>query len=161
MKIKELLDSVKHAAGISTDGELARKLDVSKQSVSDYYKGTRAPDDFACLKIAEVLGKPLDTVIATVKAATEKDEKRREAWENYMKRLGGIAASFAGGILVIVTLIVTPSPAEAAPMLDNAASMLCIMLSLSLASQVKPVLRRIGQKCTFRMNIARICQIAT
>lgn len=95
MKIGKLLDDTKDALSIKTDGELARNLGVSKQAISDYYNEKRAPDDYACLKIAEALGKPLDSVIATVKASSEKDEKRREAWENYMKRLGGLAASIA------------------------------------------------------------------
>lgn len=104
MKIKELLDAVKNAKGISTDGELARCLEISKQAVSDYYNNKRAPDDFACLRISEITGLPLNNVIATVKAASEKDEKRREAWENYMKRLGGLAASITFGFGVLVTL---------------------------------------------------------
>lgn len=113
MKIKELLDATKQAKGIETDGELARTLGVSKQAISDYYNDKRAPDDYACLKIAEAIGKPLDTVIATVKASSEKDDTRREAWENYMKRLGGVAASFMAGILFIVTMIVTSPDLQA------------------------------------------------
>lgn len=38
---------------------------------------------------------------------------------------------------------------------------ICIMLSLALVLQFKSVLRRIGQKRTFSVNIARIAQIAT
>lgn len=114
MKIRELLDAVKNAKGISTDYALAKTLGLPRARICDYYKGTRTPDEFACLKIAEALGKPLDQIIATVKATSEKDEKRREAWENYMKRLGGVAASFTAMMLVYVTLIVTPHPAEAA-----------------------------------------------
>lgn len=93
MKLSELLNETKLALGIKTDGELARELGVSKQAVSCYYNAQRAPDDFACLKIAQALGKPLDEIIATVRASTEKDIKRRLAWESYMKRLGGLAAS--------------------------------------------------------------------
>lgn len=122
MKIHELLDATKNAKSIKTDGELARLLGVSKQAVSRYYLGERAPDEFACLKIADATGMPLDSVIATVKAASEKDETRREAWENYMKRLGGVAASFLVGILCIVTLSVTSTPLEAAPLLGLAPS---------------------------------------
>lgn len=113
MKLNELLDHVKAQNGLMSDGELARKLDVDKRRVSDYRKGERVPDEFACLKIAEALGKPLDSIIATVKAATEKDEKRREAWENYIKRLGGIAASFMTGVFVLVTMIVTLPESQA------------------------------------------------
>lgn len=101
MKINELLDEVKNANGLFSDGELARKLDVDKRRISDYRKGERFPDEYTCLKIAESLGQPLDAIIARVKAATEKDEKRREAWENYMKRLGGLAASFFGVVFFL------------------------------------------------------------
>lgn len=100
MKITELLDATKYAKGIKSDGELARLLGVSKQAMSQYYKNERAPDDFACLKIAEALGKPLAEIITTVRAETEKDQTRREAWEQYMKRLGGIAASFFGAAII-------------------------------------------------------------
>lgn len=95
MKISELLDSVKAQNGLKTDGELARMLDVDKRRVSDYYSGHRAPDEYACLKISEITGIPLATVIATVKSETEKDENRRKVWSDYMKSLGGLAASFA------------------------------------------------------------------
>lgn len=162
--IKELLDAVKHAKGVATDYALAKSLDLPRARICDYYKGNRVPDEFACLKIAEALGQPLDTIIARVKAATEKDEKRREVWENYMKRLGGFAASFALAVLLGVTMLVTSHPAEASPLLAFerfAGYAICIMLSIALASQVQTVLRRVGQKCTFGVNIRRVAQIAT
>lgn len=98
--VTELLDAVKHAAGVTSDYALAKTLGIPNARVCDYYKGRRAPDEFTCLKIAEALGKPLNTIIATVKASSEKDAKRREAWEQYMKRLGGIAASFFGAAII-------------------------------------------------------------
>lgn len=125
--IAKLLDDVKAKLGVTSDYALAKSLDLPKQRISNYYTGERAPDEYACLKIADALGKPLDTVIATVKAASEKDETRRKAWENYMKRLGGIAAGFALVFLVCVTTIVTSSPAEAAPIQGFSPETLCIM----------------------------------
>lgn len=95
MKIEELLEATKAAKGLKSDGELARTLGVSKQAVSRYYLGERAPDEYACLKISEITGIPLATVIATVKSETEKDENRKKAWSDYMKSLGGMAASLA------------------------------------------------------------------
>lgn len=157
--IKELLDAVKHAKGIATDYALAKTLDLPRARICDYYKGNRVPDEFACLKIAEALGQPLDTIIAKVKAATEKDEKRREVWENYMKRLGGFAASIALVVFLAVTTVVTSPIAEAAPLLafdKFAGYAICIMLSALAASQGKAILRRVRQKCTFRVNIAGI-----
>ena len=116
--ITKLLDEIKNAKGIETDYALAKALDLPRARICDYYKGTRTPDEFACLKIAEALGKPLNTIIATVKACSEKDEKRREVWETYFKRIGGLAASMTSVFLVFVTLIVTSPKAEAAPLLD-------------------------------------------
>lgn len=159
MKINELLDTVKKTNGLNSDGELARKLDVDKRRISDYRHGRQAPDEFTCLKIAEALGKPLNTIIATVKACSEKDEKRREVWENYFKRIGGLAASMTSVFLVFVTLIVTSPKAEAAPLLDLERfkpATVCIMLSNWLISKVQTVLRIIKQKCCFRVFIAGI-----
>ena len=101
MKIKELLDRTKNAAGITSDYALAKTLRINKGRVSAYYSGKEAPNEFACLQISQITGIPLDIVIATVKAESEKDESRREAWENYMKRLGGIAASFLAGLMIV------------------------------------------------------------
>jgi len=113
--VKKLLDAVKAKCDRPTDYALAHKLDLHSGLISDYYKGKRVPDDFACLQIAKELGKPFDEILATVKADTEKNEKRRKAWENYLKGMGGIAASFALPFLVHVFFIVTQSTAEASP----------------------------------------------
>lgn len=163
MKIENLLDEVKRAKELKSDGELARTLGVSKQAVSRYYLGERAPDEFACLKIAEILDMPLDTVIATVKAASEKDETRRAAWENYMKRLGGLAASVVITLCVSVTMIVTSTPGNALPVSVSGRSqfVLCKRRRADRVwSQVKAILRRIGQKCTFGVFVGRVAQIA-
>lgn len=108
--VKKLLDEVKRVSGIESDYALAKTLDLPKQRISEYYKGRTAPDAFACLRISEVLGKPLDDVITAVKLDTEKDEKRRSAWERHYKSIGGIAASFMLIVFTFVTLIVTYPP---------------------------------------------------
>jgi hypothetical protein len=109
--VKKLLDEVKEKAGITSDYALAKTLELPSPRICDYYKGNRAPDEFACLKISEYLGKPLAEVIATVKADTEKNEKRRNEWVKMLKRLGGVAASFMMIAFSFVTFIVT-YPAE-------------------------------------------------
>lgn len=125
--VQKLLDDAKAATGTETDYGLAKSLGLPKQRISDYYKGDRVPDEFACLKIAEALDMPLAKVIATVKAEAEKDEKRREEWRCYLKKLGGIAASLALPLFVVVILNMTSTPAEAAPLLETMAPMICIM----------------------------------
>lgn len=113
MKINELLDAAKNANGLKSNGELAERLGLNKGRVSEFYSGTNAPNEFVCLQLAQMTNKPLDEVIAIVRASAEKDGKRREAWENYMKRLGGLAASFVAGIFLLVTLIVTSPDLQA------------------------------------------------
>lgn len=129
MKIAELLDRAKHDAGIESDYALAKALGIHKARVSAYYSGKEAPNEWACLRISEITGIPLDTVIATVKAASEKDVERRAVWENYMKRLGGLAASVLITLCVTVTMLVTSTPSEASPTLDFRAGTICIMLN--------------------------------
>ena len=106
--IKRLLDEVKKAKGVGSDYALAKTLDLPKQRISDYYKGKTSPDKFACMKIAESLGKPLADVIYAVELDAEKDEARREAWKRYYKSIGGMAASAMLVGLSVVTFFVTP-----------------------------------------------------
>lgn len=111
--VKKLLDAAKAATGAETDYRLAKNLDLPDQRISDYYKGKRIPDEFACLKIAEALDMPLANVIAAVKAEAEKDEKRREEWRNYLKKLGGVAASVALAVCASVIFEMTPMAEKA------------------------------------------------
>lgn len=90
--VKKLLDEVKQRVGIESDYALAKVLEIRKQRTHDYYKGVRRPDAFVCLRISEILDRPLSEVIAAVELDAEKDEKRRSAWERYYKGIGGIAA---------------------------------------------------------------------
>lgn len=110
--VRKLLDECKKKAGVESDYALAKTLELPSPRICDYYKGRRAPDEFACLRISEVLGKPLDVVITAVKLDTEKDEKRRLAWERHFRSIGQIAASFMLCAFAFVTLIVT-EPAQA------------------------------------------------
>ena len=99
--IKSLLDAVKEKNGMTSDQALASALDVRRQRVYDYYKGIRTPDNFVCKRIADLLGKPLAEVIAIVELDAEKDEVRREAWRDYYKSIGGIAASVLMGLIFL------------------------------------------------------------
>lgn len=121
---RKLLDEAKAKSGIQSDYALAKILGIPKQRVCDYYKARRAPDQYACMKLSEVTGRPLAEVIAAVEIDAEKDEERREAWKRYYKRLGGMAASFMPFVLMAlvgVTFFVTsPSSALANHVLASA-----------------------------------------
>lgn len=125
--VRKLLDEVKQRNGIESDYALAKILDVRRQRVSAYYKRVQVPDNTVCLKIAEILEKPLGDVIAAVELDAEKDEKRRSVWEKYYKRVGGMAAAVALVVLLNVTFIVTPVDAQAATLLASGGYAICIM----------------------------------
>lgn len=105
--IKQLLDETKAIKGIASDYALAKELDVSTQRISEFNKGKAFPNEYACLRIAAALGRPLDEVMASVRIEAEKDEKRREEWRKYYKSIGGFAASFMLIVFALVTFIVT------------------------------------------------------
>lgn len=108
--VRKLLDACKNKTAITSH----YALELPNQRIYDYYEGRRASDEFACLRISEVLGKPLDEVITAVKLDTEKNEKRRSAWERHYKSIGGIAVSFMLTVFSLVALIVAyPSQAQA------------------------------------------------
>jgi len=96
----EYMDDAKAKLGITSDYALAAQLEITRQAISKYRHNERAFDNFTCMKIAEITGIHLESIIGDMEMMREKDGKRREAWENYMKRLGGLAAS----LFVVFTL---------------------------------------------------------
>jgi len=100
-RITELLDEAKKAKGVDTKYALAKALDLHSGLISDYYAGKRTPDEFACLQIAMAIGKSYEEVSAIVRIEAEKDEKRRAAWAQYYKSIGGIAASILMGLILL------------------------------------------------------------
>lgn len=157
--IKKLLDAAKAATSAESDYRLAKNLGITQARVSAYYAGKETPNEFACLKIAEALDMPLAQVIATVKAEAEKDEKRREAWKDYLKKLGGIAASVFVPLCASVIFAMTAIPAHAANLLAFKPISICIMLSRRCRSKLQTALRNIGFPCTFGVFIRRISKM--
>lgn len=110
----EYLDEAKKALGIDTDYALAKYLGTSRMAVSRYYSGQRIIDDYAAAKIAAALNIDTMYVIAAANAEREKTADRKEYWQNFYERLGGVAASlFLAANIGLVTFKVTTSPAEA------------------------------------------------
>ena len=116
METNKLLDECKAKLHVETDYALAKKFDLHNGLISDYRSGKRIPDALACFKIAEVLGLDEKKLIAQFEAMSAKNEKVREYWEKKLAELGGIAASI---IFAVVTLIVTPTPSQAAPVANS------------------------------------------
>lgn len=156
-KVIELLNKVKTAKNITSDYALAKALDVPNQRICDYYKGNRIPDEYVCLQIAKALGLNYDVISAMVRMEAEKDEKSRNAWREYYKSIGGIAASIALVFFCVVTLIVTPSPAQAAPLLDSGEYAICIMLSYVVGQMGKRICATYARH---RISALRFCKLA-
>ena len=129
-KVIELLNAVKMIKGVESDYALAKELDLPRGHICQYYQGKRTPNEYACMQIAKALNRSIDEVMAPIRIEAEKDEKRRQKWREYYKSIGGYAAGLLLGFFALVTLIVTPTPAEAAPILEIVHQTLCIMLSV-------------------------------
>jgi len=118
---KEYIEEAKRRLEV-TDYRLAKILGVSQGAMSHYATGRRIMDDTTAAKLAGILEIEPIQIIAAANAEREKGEKK-EFWENFYKRLGGIAAS----IFFAVNLIMTPTPSQAAPVLihEGAVCILC------------------------------------
>lgn len=96
MEYGKLLDDAKQKLGIETDYQLWKKTGIPKSRLSDYRKGIRHLDTYACARLAEVLDLDPFELLAQVEAATEKNEERRTYWKRVAERIaaGSVAAFF-------------------------------------------------------------------
>ena len=101
----EYLDAAKAKMGVEIEYGLANNLGITRAAVSRYRHNERAFDNFTAMQIAKVTGIALDVIIADMEMQREPDEKRREAWENYMKSLGGIAATVVISSLCVLSMV--------------------------------------------------------
>ncbi|NMM27827.1 MAG: helix-turn-helix transcriptional regulator [Glaciimonas sp.] len=116
MKSVKYLEMVRTKFNLKTDVALAAKIGITKSAVGNYSKGIRVMDEETCLAVAMALEvNPLDVMMA---AGIDRAEKtgQKSLWEVFSQR----TAQAAGiAIFGIVTLLVTPTPAEATQTLKN------------------------------------------
>lgn len=104
-KAKELLLECKIKLGVKTDYKLAQALKIHRGIVSDYMSGKRIPDAYACVQMALVLKRDPTEIIAIVESESEKNEKRRTFWLDFLlhakqaARLGMLALIFTTSAL--------------------------------------------------------------
>lgn len=114
MKSLKYLDAVMQKHGFTADKELASLLGVTPSAISQYRTGKRVMDDEQCLRVAQELGmeNPLPVIAA---AGIDRAEKtgQKSLWEVFTKATS--LSPLAVALMVGVTSIVTPSPAQAAP----------------------------------------------
>ena len=105
-KICMYMDEAQDIGAVKNDAELAKKLGISRASVSEWRSGKSTPNDDQAVKLAEVLGKEPGELLAECGAARAKTPATRQAWER-------IAARMAMSI-TLCALIIHPSQSEAA-----------------------------------------------
>lgn len=94
-KTQQYFEQVREKLGDATDYKIAQVLDVSKQNVSEYVRGIREADTYACTKIAMVLEVDPLEVIAQVEAEAARTEKKRAFWQSFFSGLKRTAHVFA------------------------------------------------------------------
>ncbi len=112
-KVVQLIEAARNAEGITSDNALAERLDVGRQHVSNWRKGT-VPEPYVLLRLAEMAGEDPAKAIAEVAAEREKHPERRKWLENF-RTAACVAAS------ILVTLFVTTPEKSYAESVDTEA----------------------------------------
>ncbi len=117
MELRDLLELGAKKAGSLT--ALGKILDMSQPRMSHCKAHKeRLPSD-AVVRLSDYLGIDLKVVMAANELATEKKEEKRRFWSPFVEHARAAAVLVA---VASVTNFVTPTPAEAAPILDSAPS---------------------------------------
>ncbi|MBX9346627.1 hypothetical protein K5M36_05945 [Chromobacterium vaccinii] len=97
--LKEAIEKL----GEKSNRKAAEHLKMHGNTLGQYLNGDRVMDDFACVMVAEVLGIDAINVIAAAQMEREKNQERREVWENLRKKIGalGLAGWVAGAALLL------------------------------------------------------------
>jgi len=114
---QDLLDALKAKTGAPSDYALHKTLGVTKQAISRYRTGLDSFSDEMALKVASILEMEPYLVLAICHADRAKTEPEKAAWRAAFEKLGGMAAAVVLGIAMQ-----SPTPAQAAPVLDSSAS---------------------------------------
>jgi len=114
MKSVKYLDALIEKKALKNDRQLALYLGWGSGTMTQYRQGKRVMSEEQCLQVARELGmeNPLPIIAA---AGIDRAEKtgQRSLWEIFTKATS--LSPLAVALLIGVTSIVTPSPAEAAP----------------------------------------------
>ncbi len=113
MDIKTYIELGEKKAGKQV--ELARILETRDSTLRLAKTGHNGLPNWLCYKLANYLEVEAGTVIAASNLVTEKDEKKRKVFEDYLKKSGENALKMIVGGLVISMLTLAPqSPSVAA-----------------------------------------------
>lgn len=92
MTPNEYLDATKAKIGVSSDYELAKRFEVTRQRISGIRKGELPMDNATAYHVAIALDIDPAMVIADLEAQREKNPQRREFWAGFIQRAAVVAA---------------------------------------------------------------------
>lgn len=125
MRIGKYLDALQRIENCKSDIELARKLGWSHSVPSHWRTGKRFIDNQTAGMMSEKIGVPVIEIIAAIEADREEISGQKSFWTDFFQRTATVAS--VAVLTGVVTLFVTPRPAEAAPLLKPNISCLYIM----------------------------------
>jgi len=123
MEIKKIIEMGEEKAGSLK--ELALIVGIAPNILTDVKAGRKHLPVIIASKLGDYLDLDKFDIVAAGEFAKAKDESARNYWRPFVETAR--AASFAIALLGLVTLIVTPAPVEAAPILKTGQQTLCIM----------------------------------
>ncbi|MEY4415797.1 MAG: hypothetical protein RIQ53_3090 [Pseudomonadota bacterium] len=88
----DLADAARTGAGLPSFYALARLLDVSDNTVSNWRHGRATPDDLTAVRLAEMAGLDAPLVLAAMHAQRCTDSRVRSAWQALAARAAAAAA---------------------------------------------------------------------
>lgn len=97
--ISRYLDEAVETGLSRNDSDTARKIGVTRASISDWRNGRTTPNDDQAVKLAALLGKDPGEILAECGAARAKSPETRRAWER-------IAAKMAASSITVCVLII-------------------------------------------------------
>jgi len=92
--VLQLIKTAMEKTGSETENALAVRLGMDRQKLNNYKFGTK-PSNENLLILCEAAQADFNETLAAIEKAFAKTEDAKKLWDNYMKRLGGIAASVA------------------------------------------------------------------
>jgi transcriptional regulator with XRE-family HTH domain len=128
MRSPKYLDQLRQLKGFKNDTELADFLGVKQNTISQYRHGKGFMSNDVCLKVAA--GLEMDNPVLVIMAADmDRAEKtgQQSLWEIFLPKM---AALSVGAALMGFTFFVNPSPAQAAPHMDNGVGADSVMSNL-------------------------------
>jgi len=120
----EYVQAAIKARGLRSAYGLSKETGITEQRLSAWKAGREWPDNKACAVLAEILQIDTLKVIADIEAQKAKNEEDAKFWRSVQRKATAVLMPVAFGF---ATNVLTPTPAEAAPLQGLSSSTMYIM----------------------------------